>query len=289
MLHDRAEVCRTRGNKSKPACGLPECEGRHAIWLHELLKDIYGKEGQVHVLHGGTGWRTPEKTWMEDEREEEEEVMFVNMMWQEEEDQEEEATTSDEEMQEEIREAHAAVDECYRRGAERAGIDIKVPKDRLLTEEELDSLSKQLGDRTGARAKRRKEIERMSIAEMEAEAEEVREEVKKRKVKGASRLLLMLTFLCLTGRVVEGFTAYDCSNWSNIVESYSLLEPDVCANMGKEGEVEITVYGEIVQIKQERMIPVFRCVVIETIVSQYCGHFSAAGVTRSSVSGNPKH
>jgi hypothetical protein len=28
------------------------------------------------------------------------------------------------------------------------------------------------------------------------------------------------------------------------------------------------------------MIPVFRCQVIETIVSQYCGHFSSAGVTR---------
>ncbi len=43
------------------------------------------------------------------------------------------------------------------------------------------------------------------------------------------------------------------------MEAYSLLEPDTCANMGKEGEVETTVYGEIVQIKQDRMIPVFRC------------------------------
>jgi hypothetical protein len=50
--------------------------------------------------------------------------------------------------------------------------------------------------------------------------------------------------------------------------------------MGKEGEVETTVYGEIVQIKQDRMIPVFRCIVIETLVAQYCGMFSAAGVTR---------
>jgi hypothetical protein len=41
------------------------------------------------------------------------------------------------------------------------------------------------------------------------------------------------------------------------VEAYSLLEPDACANMCKEGEVETTVYGEIVQIKQDRMIPVF--------------------------------
>jgi hypothetical protein len=29
------------------------------------------------------------------------------------------------------------------------------------------------------------------------------------------------------------------------VESYSLLEPDASANMGKEGEVKTTVYGEM--------------------------------------------
>jgi hypothetical protein len=50
--------------------------------------------------------------------------------------------------------------------------------------------------------------------------------------------------------------------------------------MGKEGEVETTVYGEIIQIKQDTMIPVFRCIVIETIISQYCGMFSAAGIVR---------
>ncbi len=44
--------------------------------------------------------------------------------------------------------------------------------------------------------------------------------------------------------------------------------------------MEATVYREIVQIKQDRMIPVFRYQVFELIVSQYCGHFSAAGVTR---------
>jgi hypothetical protein len=64
------------------------------------------------------------------------------------------------------------------------------------------------------------------------------------------------------------------------VEAYSLLKPDACTNMGKEGEVETTVYGEIVQIKQDRMIPVFRCIVVETLILQYCGMFSAAGVTR---------
>jgi hypothetical protein len=33
-------------------------------------------------------------------------------------------------------------------------------------------------------------------------------------------------------------------------------------------------------VKQDRMIPVFRCTIIETLVAQYCGMFSAAGVTR---------
>ncbi len=40
------------------------------------------------------------------------------------------------------------------------------------------------------------------------------------------------------------------------------------------------MYGEIIQIKQDRMIPVFRCIVVETTISQYCGMFSADGVTR---------
>jgi hypothetical protein len=172
------------------------------------------------------------------------------------------------------------VNKCYRRRAEHAGIEVESPKDRLLTEEELDGLSEQLGDGVGVRAKRRKEIERISIAEIEAEAEEVRKEVKRRKGRKASRLPMMLMLLCFSGQAVEGFTAYDCSNRSNIVESYLLLEPDMCASMGKGGEVETAVYWEIVQIKQDRMIPIFRCVVIETIISQYCGMFSAAGVAR---------
>ncbi len=64
------------------------------------------------------------------------------------------------------------------------------------------------------------------------------------------------------------------------MEVYSLLEQDACANMGKEGEVKTTVYGEILQINLDRMIPVFRCIVIEIVISQYCGMFSAAGVAR---------
>jgi hypothetical protein len=48
----------------------------------------------------------------------------------------------------------------------------------------------------------------------------------------------------------------------------------------KDGEVETSVYGEVAKVKQDRMIPVFRCMVIETLVAQYCGMFSAAGVKR---------
>ncbi len=91
----------------------------------------------------------------------------------------------------------------------------------------------------------------------------------------------MLTVVaCLAVSPAKAFTAYDCTNRSNVVEAYSLLEPDACASTIRDGEVETAVYGEIVQIKQDRMILVFRCTVVETLVAQYCGMFSAAGVTR---------
>ncbi len=90
----------------------------------------------------------------------------------------------------------------------------------------------------------------MTIEEMEAEIEETNEAIRKRRRKNLGlmlRPLWMLTVVaCLVGEPVAVFTAYDCSNRSNVVESYSLLEPDACANSGREGEVETTVYGEIV-------------------------------------------
>jgi hypothetical protein len=129
--------------------------------------------------------------------------------------------------------------------------------------------------------KRDREVIDMTIDEMEAKIQENNELIRKRR-RGSLGLMLkplwMLT--CLMVSSADAFIAYDCSNRSNVVESYSLLEPDACANMGRDGEVETTVYGEIVQIKQDRMIPVFRCTVVETLVAQYCGMFSAAGVTR---------
>jgi hypothetical protein len=184
-------------------------------------------------------------------------------------------------MREELKEAEAAVEACSRRRARRAGLAEMLPTGRSLLEKELDTLSELLGDGIGVRARRRREIKEMTVEEMEAELGEVKSEIKRRRRAGTGWLLLTLAlFMCLTVGQVEGFTAYDCSNRSNIVEAYSLLEPDACANMDKEGEVETTVYGEIVQIKQDRMIPVFRCIVVETLLSQYCGMFSAARVAR---------
>ncbi len=153
-----------------------------------------------------------------------------------------------------------------------------------MSEEEKDELREMLGDGAGSLAKRRREMEGMQVEVLEAEIKEIeRSHARRGRARGASKvgcLPLTLAIMCLMGGPVNAFTAYDCSNRSNIIKSYSLLEPDACANTGKEGEVETTVYREIVQIKQDRMILVFRCLVIKTIVSQYCGHFSSAGVTR---------
>jgi hypothetical protein len=184
-------------------------------------------------------------------------------------------------MDKELMEAKAAVEECFRWRARRAGLEGTLPVGRPMTEQEIDDLSEPLGDGIGSRARRSRKIEEMMIEDMGAEIRETNAIIRKRRRVGTGLLPMPLALLmCLMVSSVDGFTAYDCSNWSKVVEAYSLLEPDACANMGKEGEVETTVYGEIVQIKQDRMIPVFRCIVIETLVAQYCGMFSAAGATR---------
>ncbi len=45
-------------------------------------------------------------------------------------------------------------------------------------------------------------------------------------------------------------------------------------------EFNTAMSGEIIKTKQDQIVAVFRCQVIEPIVSQYCGHCSSAGVTR---------
>ena len=73
--------------------------------------------------------------------------------------------------------------------------------------------------------------------------------------------------------------AYGCVNTSNRVDAYSLLQPAECPTATPVHEVERTIFGEIVQIKGERTVPIFRCRVTESIVSQYCGFLSAGGVS----------
>jgi hypothetical protein len=175
----------------------------------------------------------------------------------------------------ELQQARAEMEECYRR---RAGLEDTLPVGRPMTEEETEDLQWQLGDfgpasGYGSRGKKRsqQDVIDMTIEEMEAEIQETNEAIRKRRRRTPGLMLkplwMLMVFACLARNLVEAFTAYDCSNRSNVVEAYSLLEPDACANMGRDGEVETTVYGEIVQIKQDRMIPVFRCTVIETLVA----------------------
>jgi hypothetical protein len=53
--------------------------------------------------------------------------------------------------------------------------------------------------------------------------------------------------------------SYDCTNRSNIVDSFSLLELDACAAVDSNDKIKTVVYGEIVQMKQERITPIFHC------------------------------
>jgi hypothetical protein len=166
----------------------------------------------------------------------------------------------------ELLQAKADVEECYRRRARRAGLEETLLAGRPMTEEEIDELSQRLGDwepanGIGSRGtKCSKEVIEMTIEEMEAEIRETNALIRRRRRRGVGLLPMPLALLmCLMVSAVDGFTAYDCSNRTNVVESYSFLEPDACANMGKDGEVETSVYGEVAQVKQDRMIPVFRC------------------------------
>jgi hypothetical protein len=127
-------------------------------------------------------------------------------------------------MEKELEEAKAAVEECYRRRARRAGLEGMLPAGRPMTEGELDMLSEILGDWTGSRAKRRREVEEMTIEDMEAEIRVTNAVIRKRRRAGTGLLPMPLALLmCLMVSSVEGFTAYDCSNRSNVVEAYSLF------------------------------------------------------------------
>ena len=82
--------------------------------------------------------------------------------------------------------------------------------------------------------------------------------------------LFLTTALLLGMQIprVRAFTAYDCSNQSNNVEVFSLLEPASCHEASIDLRVERTLPAEIIQVKKTRMVPVFRCLAVETEISQ---------------------
>ncbi len=109
----------------------------------------------------------------------------------------------------ELQQAKADVEECYRRRAWRAGLGETLPVGRPMTEEEIEDLQWQLGDFSpageyGSRGrKRRKEPIEMTIEEMEAEIQETNEAIRKIRRNNLGLMLKplwMLTIIaCLVG------------------------------------------------------------------------------------------
>ena len=77
------------------------------------------------------------------------------------------------------------------------------------------------------------------------------------------------------------FRAFDCNSQSSQVEQYSLLDPEPCGNMEKVHAIERELYGEIVQIKKERLVQVTRCTATQTIKTAHCGWQSHSGPERN--------
>jgi hypothetical protein len=80
LLHDKAKPCGAKERLANPACHVPGCKGRHIRKLHELLKDVFKEENQVHLVQGGSEWEKSEDAWEVDG---EEEAMIVGTIQQE--------------------------------------------------------------------------------------------------------------------------------------------------------------------------------------------------------------
>jgi len=124
-------------------------------------------------------------------------------------------------------------------------------------------------------------LERKWVEERIAREQEARKNKQKaRWLDVAFTIITTLMSILTLPEGADGFRAHDCNNASNPVDHYSLLEPGPCPHVMKTYQLERTLKGEIVQMKKERLQPVVRCHVVETIQSQYCWWQSWAGVTR---------
>jgi hypothetical protein len=54
---------------------------------------------------------------------------------------------------------------------------------------------------------------------------------------------VMIGLVSMIWNPAYAFTTYDCMNQSNIVETCSLLEPDLSSASDENGDVETTMYG----------------------------------------------
>ncbi len=70
LLHDKAKPCGAKQRPVNPACHVPNCKGKHIQKLHELLKDVFKEENQVHLVQGGDEWEESKEAWDVDEGEE---------------------------------------------------------------------------------------------------------------------------------------------------------------------------------------------------------------------------
>jgi hypothetical protein len=171
----------------------------------------------------------------------------------------------------------------------------KIARERGTKKDERDWIRKQLEDTP--RVRRREEITVMDVDKMEEEIKKTEETIDdnlwmraeragiaaaagqdtpgKRARPIASKLPWLLMLLGAIGLSSSGSISCITVRKSIMEELYSLLEPEACPTSDGNREVETVVYREIVQIKQDHIIPIFRCEVVETIISQYCGHWSA--------------
>jgi hypothetical protein len=75
--------------------------------------------------------------------------------------------------------------------------------------------------------------------------------------RNSMRVMMTMMMLMLAGLPeCVAFRAFHCNSQSSQIEQYSLLDPEPCGNMEKVHAIERDLYGEIVQIKKERLVQV---------------------------------